>query len=318
MLSPALVLPSVALALLLGPPADESRRPLVQSPQTPAISPTQPDPGEPAIAPAEVAGERAFTEPAPIDPLPVQDPPPPTEPEPGSELPSWQSDPVPDPDSQQEGPTDTTDTSDLPVDEWGTPLPPPEKPIPPKGGGFYAAAGALLGVMITKQWIMALNCDDVYCGWRGNIDRGLGLGVMGLSVGGGWFQGRRAAYLAHDAGKPFKPLTGRRAAGWTLFAVGLGGLLADAVLYNICYSDAVGPYTKIEGFTYTCSPVTSVVIVDFSTLIGAVGMGVGLSAESQRRFHRKYENAAATGRVQWNVSPWGGRGTAGLSLSGRF
>jgi hypothetical protein len=311
MLSPALVLPSVAFALLLGPPADG--RPAVQSP---AISPTQPVPGEPAIAPSHVEGERAVTEPpapTPIEPGMTPEPQP-TEPEPEGELPSWQGTPTTEPGTQPaEG-----DPTDMPlVDEWGTPLPPPEKPIPPKGNGFYAGAGALFGVMVVKQLTMGLMCDDVYCGWRGNIDRGLGLGVMGIAAGGGWFQGRRSAYLAHDAGKPAKPLTGRRAAGWTMFAVGVGGLIADAVLYNVCYSSAIGPYTKIEGFTYTCSPVASVLVVDFSTLIGAVGMGMGLGAESQRKFHKKYESAKA-GRVQWAVGPWGGRGQAGLSFSGRF
>jgi hypothetical protein len=305
MFSSALVLPSVALALLLGPPADA--RPPVQSPQTPAMGPTQPHAGEPAIAPAHVEGEAAITEPpapAPIDPGPTAEPQP-SEPAPEGELPSWQgTTPTPDTQPAEGDPTDT-----LMIDEWGTPLPPPEKPSPPKGNGFYAGAGALFGVMITKQLVMGLMCEDVYCGWRGNMDRGLGLGVMGLAAGGGWFQGRRAAFLAHDAGKPAKPLTGRRAAGWTMFAVGLGGLIADAVLYNVCYSSAIGPYTKLQGFSYECSPIASVVIVDFSTLIGAVGMGMGLSAESQRRHHKKYEMA---------VSPWGGRGQAGLSLSGRF
>jgi hypothetical protein len=132
---------------------------------------------------------------------------------------------------------------------------------------------------------------------------------MGFAGGGGWIQGKRVAWNREQAGKPVKNPVGRRAAGWTMFAVGLGGLLADAVLYNICYSSAIGPYTQLEGFTYECSPIASVVIVDFSTMIGAVGMGMGLSAESQRKFHKKYEMA---------VSPWGGRGQAGLSLSGRF
>jgi hypothetical protein len=314
MLSPALVLPSVALALLLGPPADA--RPPVQSP---VIGPTQPLPGEPAIAPSDVEGDRAATErPAPtmIEPDPTLEPQP-TEPEPEGALPSWEGTPTEPGTQPAEG--DPADLGDLPfVDEWGTPLPPPEKPIPPKGNGFYAGAGALFGVMVVKQLTMGLACNDVYCGWRGNIDRGLGLGVMGIAAGGGWFQGRRAAYLAHDAGKPAKSLMGRRVGGWTMFAVGLGGLIADAVLYNVCYSSAIGPYTKIEGFTYTCSPVASVLVVDFSTLIGAVGMGMGLSAESQRKHHKKYEKSAKAGQVQWAVGPWGGRGQAGLSFSGRF
>jgi hypothetical protein len=314
MLSPALVLPSVALALLLGPPADA--RPPVQSP---VIGPTQPLPGEPAIAPSDVEGDRAATErPAPtiIEPdMPGMTPEPqPTEPEPEGALPSWEGTPTEPGTQPAEG-----DPADLPlIDEWGTPLPPPEKPIPPKGNGFYAAAGGLFGAMVIKQLTMGLTCDDVYCGWRGHIDRGLGLGVMGIAAGGGWFQGRRAAYLAHDAGKPAKSLMGRRVGGWTMFAVGLGGLIADAVLYNVCYSSAIGPYTKIEGFTYTCSPVASVLVVDFSTLIGAVGMGMGLSAESQRKHHKKYEKSAKAGQVQWAVGPWGGRGQAGLSFSGRF
>lgn len=295
----ALVSPSVALALFLGPPAE---RPPVQSP---SVSPTQPQPGEPAIAPAQIEGEAAIAEsPAPIDSS-TEPEPQPTEPEPppDGELPSWQSDPT-------EVPPPSGDPSDVPyTDDWGTPVAPPEKTGPPKGGAFYAGAGILFGAMITKQWVMGLQCEDVYCGWRGHADRILGLGVMGMAAGGGWFDGRRAAFWAHDASKPAKPLTGRRAAGWTMFAVGLGGLLADSILYNVCYSSAVGPYTKIEGFSYTCSPVASVLIVDFSTLVGAVGLGLGMSAESQRKHRKKYE---------MSLAPWGGRGQAGLSLSGRF
>lgn len=301
MTSSALIAPSVALALLFGPAAD---RPPVQ---TPSVSPTQPQPGEPAIAPANLRGEAAIAEPAPApaaveapvdpEPQPTEPPTQPTE----TELPSWQADPQVPP---------SGDPSEVPfTDEWGAPLPPPEKPIPPKGGGFYFGAGMLFGAMITKQWVMSVTCEDVYCGWRGIADRVLGLGAMGMTVGGAWFDGRRAAYLAHDAGKPRKPLTGRRVAGWTMFAVGLGGWIADTVLYNICYSNADGPYTKIDGFTYTCSPVVSVVVLDLSTLVGAVGLGLGASGESQRRHHKKYE---------MSLAPWGGQGQAGLSLSGRF
>lgn len=295
----ALVSASVVLALLLGPPA----RPPVQSP---TVSPTQPQPGEPAIAPAEIGGEAAIAEPepAPID-SPVAPEPQPTEPtpEPDPGLPSWQNDPT-------EVPPPGGDPGEaVVVDDWGAPLPPPEKPIPPKGAGFYAGAAVFFGAMITKQWVMALTCADVYCGYRGIADRVLSAGVMGMAAGGGWYDGRRAAYLRHDAGKPPKSLTGRRAAGWTMFALGIGGVIADAVLYNVCYSSADGPYTKITGFSYTCSPVASVVILDLSTLVGAVGLGLGVSGESQRRHQKKY---------QMSLAPWGGRGQAGLSLSGRF
>ena len=204
MLSPALVLPSLALALLLGPPVE-----------SPAVSPTQPAPGEAAIAPAHVEGDRAVTElavtePAPVDPEPIADPPPTTEPE----LPSWDTEPV-EPVEPVDLPTDMGET-EYGVDEWGTPLPPPpEKPKPPKGVALYASASGLFGAMVVKQLVMGLTCQDVYCGYRGLSDHGLGLGVMALAAGGGWMHGRHLAFMAHDAGKPAKPLTARRAAGWT-------------------------------------------------------------------------------------------------------
>jgi hypothetical protein len=293
---------TLCVALLLGPPSGE--RPPVQSP---AVSPVQPQPGEPAIAPAHV--DHVAEQPEPLPPeQPQPDPatvePAPTEPPPDENgaLPSWQSDPLP---------SDRGDPADIPpVDEWGTPIePPPPKPGPPKGGGLFGGAGAMLGVMVTRQWITALVCEDVYCGWRGNFDRVLSLGVMGLAAGGGWLHGRRRAYLQHEAGTPAKPPTGRRAAGWTLFALGFGGLIADTVLSNLCYQQAKGPYTQLSGFSYTCSPVASVVVVDISTLIGAVGIGMGMSAESQIRNRAKFDLA---------VSPYAGQGQAGLSLSGRF
>lgn len=301
MISTALAL---AVALLCGPPGE---RPPVQSP---SITPIQPQVGEPAIAPAHVEsvpeGEAMPAEPPPGEPVVEQ---PPVEPEPqpepgGNELPSWQSGPV-------EPPPPTGDPTDVPlVDEWGVPVaPPPPKPLPPKGGGLYAGAGALLGIMITRQWITALLCEDVYCGWRGNFDRVMSLGVMGLAAGGGWLDGRRRAYIRHDEGLPPGNLVPRRAAGWTLFAVGLGGLIADTVFYNLCYQQALGPYTQLDGFRYTCSPIASVVVVDFSTAFGATGIALGMSAESQKKNRKKFDLA---------LVPFGGRGQAGFSVGGRF
>ncbi|PRQ02606.1 hypothetical protein [Enhygromyxa salina] len=294
----------LAATLLVGPPV-----------QKPVVTPAQPESGEPAIAPARVdsqpaadpavdPGTEPVAEPAEApDAAPIAEPA--TDPEPAAnELPSWQSDPVQPPAEGPHGPADTPV-----VDEWGDPIAVPVDRGPPKGGGFYAAAGGLLGIMITRQWVTALTCDDVYCGFRGFVDRGLSVGVMGLAGGGGWFDGRRAAWKANRDGTPAKSLTGRRAAGWTMFALGLGGLIADTVLYNICYDQALGPYTQRDGFSYTCSPVASVVVLDVSTLFGAVGMGLGMSAEGQLRHRKKYE---------LSVAPWGGRGQAGLSLGGRF
>jgi hypothetical protein len=302
---------SLAVLLLLGPPSGE--QPPVQSPK---VSPTQPQPGDPAIAPAKIDSERATAEPAPgpedpagepaiapaeTEPAPAETQPAETQPQPqpDGDLPSWQSEPV----------TPAGETGDQPVDEWGTPVEPEPDRGPPRGAGLYAAAGGLFGVIITRQWVTSLVCDDLYCGWRGNFDRALGLGVMGLAAGGGWLDGRRAAYLRHDAGEPPKRPTGRRAAGWTLFALGLGGLITDTVLYNLCYQQALGPYAEIEGFSYTCSPVISAVVTDFSTAFGAIGIGLGMSAESQLRARKKFD---------MSVAPWGGRGRVGLSLSGRF
>ncbi|PRQ03530.1 Agglutinin receptor precursor [Enhygromyxa salina] len=305
MVSPALVL---AAALLLGPPSGDQRPPV----QTPKVSPIQPQPGDPAIAPAHVETEAA-AEPTPMpadpttpepaiadEPEPAPEPEPQPAPEPGpTELPTWQSEPV----------VPADDGSPELLDEWGSPTLAPVKPEPRRGVGLYAAAGGLFGVLITRQWVTALSCDDPHCGHRGNADRVFGLALMGFAGGGGWLEGRRTAYLRHEADEPVKQPKGRRAAGWTLFAVGIGGLIADTALYNLCYERAVGPYTQVNGFRYTCSPITSVVVIDLSTALGAVGLGLGLSAESQLRNRKKYE---------LSVAPWGGRGQAGLSLSGRF
>ncbi|KIG17453.1 hypothetical protein DB30_03154 [Enhygromyxa salina] len=292
-----------AVTLLLGPPV-----------QKPAVGPAEPATGEAAIAPAHVDSEAASS-PEPdlsTDPEvgPIADPPADADPDPvpeplpdsgANELPSWQSEPVPLP---------TGDPNDVQVvDEWGVPVVVPVDRGPAKGGGFYAAAGGLFGIMITRQWVTALTCSDVYCGNRGFVDRALSLGTMGFAAGGGWFDGRRAAWKEDRDGTGQKKLTGRRAAGWTLFALGVSGLIADTVLYNVCYDKALGPYTQLDGFSYTCSPVASVVVLDFSTLFGAVGMGLGMSAESQLKHRKKYE---------LSVAPWGGHGQAGLSLSGRF
>src|SRR5690606_3046072 len=87
----------LASALLLEPPAlDPERDP--SEDRTPVLTPTQPQPGEPAIAPARIEGERALTEP---ESSPPAEPPIPVDPKPDQpdqlegELPSWQADPGP-------------------------------------------------------------------------------------------------------------------------------------------------------------------------------------------------------------------------------
>ena len=132
---------------------------------------------------------------------------------------------------------------------------------------------------------------------------------MGMSGAGGWMQGKRTAWKRDRAGEPARNPVGRRAAGWTLFAVGMGGLIADMALYHACYEDAAGPYTQIEGFSYTCRPNLSVVLIDVTALLSTAGLGLALSGEGQLRARRK---------LDFSVAPYGGRGQLGLSIGGRF
>ncbi len=291
--------------LLLGPPSKE--RP------TPVLTPTQPQPGEPAIAPAQIDSERAGPEPMPAQPgelapePAVEQPEPTPTPEPeGNSLPSWQEGPSPAPDSQ----------TPTPVVDWTTPVDPnlatpvAIKEGPAKGWGLVGAAGGVFGGMIVTQLITGLSCEnDVYCGSRGWPWRFFGMSTMGLAGAGGWLQGKRVAWERVEAGKPANNPIGRRAAGWTLFILGLAGLITDTALYHICYDGRGGPYFERDGFRYTCSPVISVVTLDLSTLVGATGLGLALSAEGQLRNRPKFD---------LSVAPWGGRGQAGLSLAGRF
>lgn len=304
------MLSSVVLASLcaLGPPEREQ----------PVISPTQPQPGEPAIAPARIDSERAGPEPEampadPVDPDPSAQPEPvepePADPDPSAQpesepaLPSWESAP-PEP-----GPEQGIDHQPI-YDPYGQPVEPVEKP-PVGGGPMFGVAAGLVGITITRQWITAVVCLDVYCGNRGLGDDALMVGTMALAGYGGWRAGARKAWIESRDGAPPSRPTGRRAAGWTLFALGFGGFLADTVLYNICYSDALGPYTKIDGFSYTCSPEISAAVTDLTGLTSAVGLGLGLSAEAQIRTRSKWD-------AELSVLPYGGRGHLGLSLSGRF
>ncbi|MFO7565382.1 MAG: hypothetical protein R6X02_22255 [Enhygromyxa sp.] len=294
-------------ALLLGPPGGER--------QTPVLTPTQPQPGEPAIAPAQIDAERAGPEPMPAlptepEPLAVDpdpDPSPDPSPDPDSEpatLPSWEDNPAP-----TEGPHEATPSAD-----WSTPIAPElvatRKQAPPGGAAVFAPAIAMFGLMISSELATGLACEqDVYCGTRGWPWRALGLGTVGLAGMGGWLHGKRIAFDRAEAGLPAKNPIGRRAAGWSMFVLGLGGMIADTALYQLCYDGARGPYTQIEGFRYTCSPVISVVTLDLSTLVGATGLALALSGESQLRNRPKFEAS---------VAPWGGRGQAGLSVLGRF
>jgi hypothetical protein len=291
-------------ALLFGPPSGD--RP------TPVLAPTQPQPGEPAIAPAEIDAERAGPEPMPAqpgelepEPATIEQPEPTPEAEPGDTLPSWQEGPSVEPD-----PGDTT-----PIADWTTPIAPdlvaPEiKEAPAKGWGLVGAAGGVFGGMVVTQLITGFRCEaDVYCGTRGWPWRLFGIGTMGLAGGGGWMQGKRVAWDRAEAGSPVKNPIGRRAGGWAMFVLGLGGLITDAALYQLCYDGRRGPYIEIDGFRYTCSPVISVVTLDLSTLVGATGLGLALSAESQLRNRKRFD---------LSVAPWGGRGQAGLSVAGRF
>ncbi|MCA9680877.1 MAG: hypothetical protein KC457_01675 [Myxococcales bacterium] len=295
---------TLLLATLLVAPPDE------------VISPTQPQPGEPAIAPAVIEGERAGPEamPAqPTDPVPVQQPQPPPD-----QLPSWEAQPQPQP--QPQPPPNGYDQAqpqpygyDQPV-PWTTPVqpPPPPVPKPPVGGApLFGAAAGLFGLIALRQGITSAWCEDLYCGNRGIFDHVMMLGVTGLAAGGGWLEGKRVVWKREQAGLPPANPVGRRVSGWLMFSLGFAGIVTDFALYNACYSSAAGPYTKVDLFVYTCSPGLSAVITDLSGLVGGVGAGLALSAESQLRTQR-----AAGARLR--LLPQYGRNHVGLSLAGRF
>lgn len=302
------LLTTAALALgLMGQPAGTEEGVSVQRPMAPgepAIAPAKieaeaatPE-GTPAVAEPEGPGEPAI-EPAPeVGPAPGPEPdPPPPQPEVGPTepaLPSWQDSP--------------TTSGEVYPEPWEDPAT-FEKP-PGDGIGFMLLAGVAYGGAITRQWVSALRCDnDVYCGYRGITDHVLMFATAGLAMGGGWKHGNRKAWDLDRAGQPIPVPRGRRIAGWTLFAAGMAGVIVDLGLYNACYSDAKGPYTKIDGLSYTCSPVASVLVNDFSGLAAGLGGGLAMSAEAQIKYRQKLE---------LTLLPRGGPGQFGLSLAGRF
>lgn len=304
----------LALALsLFGPPVQRPSQPSgVQDDRADAIAPVQPQPGEPAIAPAQIEGERA-SEPPPE--LPALDTPPP-EAEPAPE----QDDPFAEP-SVGPGPPSQPSESDLPswntqpVDtsvpnEWNAPPQPGAIPgAPNRGTGYFIGAGLLFGGVLTRQWVTELICADVYCGFRGNLDRVLLLGSIGLAGGGAWMEGRYREFKRDYEGKPARSLTGRRAAGWTLFSLGIVGMISEAALTMTCYDGAKGPFFVQDGLSYTCRPTASVLMMDGSALMAAIGFGLAMSGEAAKR-ERK--------RVQTAVMPMASPDRAGLVFVGRF
>jgi hypothetical protein len=298
-----LALPVLAGVLAFGPP-DE------------VLTPTQPQVGERAIAPAQIDAERAGPEPLPSEP-PAPTPVDPPEPGPEPGLPSWQDQVGPNGGPNEVAPSEGPEQP-TPIADWTTPVDPtyvadpiasvdPAERGPRKGWGLIGVAGGMFGGMVLSQLFTGLGCSDVYCGTRGWPWRAMGLATYGFAGGGGWVVGQRLAWEQAEGIRPVRSSTSRRAAGWSLFALGLAGMITDTALYQLCYDGQRGAYFEQEGFRYSCSPVVSVVTLDLSTLVGATGLGLALSAEGQRKASASFA-----------VAPWGGRGQAGLSLSGRF
>lgn len=303
---------SLALALhfvLAGPPGE------VIAP------PTQP--GEPAIAAAELPGEAAASEPTvqrpgqPEGELPSYDQPDTTD----TTDPADPVDPPPTPPGPSESPSENEALptwSEQPVgapieDPWAAPRAEPSKlpGEPRRGVGLLAGAGVGFAVVFTKQWISELVCTDVYCGYRGNIDRLFMLGSVALIGGGAWMEGRHRGFMRHHEGLPARRLLGRRAAGWTLFSLGMVGMIAEAGMTMACYDGARGPFFEQSGFVYTCRPTASVLLMDGSATLAAVGFGLGMSAEGERK-------QARTGAPKLTLLPFADRQRAGLALVGRF
>jgi hypothetical protein len=297
---------SVSLALtfaLLGPPE-------------PVIAPAD-KAGEPAIAPAELPAEKAGSGPAvqrpgegtpppehepkdpglpiyEVEPAPVE--PQPVEPQPDDALPTWSEEPIAEPLD----------------DPWAAPeMPPAKLPGEPMRGIGLLVGGSLgFAAMFTRQWITQIVCSDVYCGFRGNLDRLFLLGSIGMIGGGAWMEGRHKGFMRDHEQQPMRPLVGRRAAGWTMFAVGLAGMITEAGLYMACYDAARGPFVELSGLSYTCRPAASVLMMDGSAVLSSVGFGLAMSAQAERR------EMAKRGKVV--MLPYASADRAGVALVGRF
>jgi hypothetical protein len=304
---------SLGLALtfvLLGPPG-------------PVVAPAE-QPGEPAIAPAELPSEQASSQ--PVVQRPGQAPP---QPEPATEpgLPSYDEQPVeptpgepaeqpvePPPPSSDELPTWSTEPVREPIeDPWAAPeMRPAKLPGEPRRGvGLLVGGGMGFAVVFTRQWISALMCNDVHCGYRGNFDRLFLLGSIGMIGGGAWMEGKYRGFMRNHEQQPIRPLVGRRAAGWTLFAIGIAGMITEASLYMACYDGAKGPFLEMNGFSYTCRPTASVLMIDGSAVLSSVGFGLAMSAQAERK-----QQGARRGKVA--MLPYASADRAGLALVGRF
>ncbi len=297
----------VALTLVfLGPPGE-------------AIAPAG-QAGEPAIAPAELPSEKASSptvqrpselpnyaepvEPKPVEPGPSEpvepgpsEPVEPVEPPPSESLPTWAEQPLAEPFEEP----------------WTEPGKPPKLlGEPPTGIGLLVGGSVGFAVVFTRQWVSELMCADLYCGFRGNLDRLVLLGSIGMIGGGAWLKGRHTGFMRNHDQQPLRPLLGRRAAGWTLFAVGLAGMIAEAGLTMACYDGARGPFVELDGFSYTCRPTASVLMMDGSAVLSSVGFGLAMSAQSERR------EAGKTASPKVTMLPYATAGRAGLALVGRF
>ena len=304
----SLVSVSVALTLALFGPPDSVIAPAGQ-------------PGEPAIAPAELPSDKASkpvvqqpsvrpieAEPAPLGPSLPDD-----ASEPAPEEPSPKLEPAPADTGTDDGlPTWSDEPIAEPLDDpWNAPEQPPAKlpGEPRRGVGLLVGASLGFAVVFTRQWITQLTCSDVYCGFRGNFDRLVLLGSIGMIGGGAWMEGRHKGFMRNHDGKPARVLLGRRATGWTLFALGLAGMITEAGLYMACYDGARGPFVERNGFSYTCRPAASVLMMDGSAAMASVGFGLAMSAQSERR---------EAGKTKVALLPYASADRAGLALIGRF
>lgn len=293
---------------------------LLGSPE-PVISPAG-QAGDPAIAPAELPSDKASSK--PVVQQPGQRP---SEPEPDTELPSYEPEPDPSEPSDSDVPVEPLEPpqtyGDLPtwseepigepLDEpWNQPaMKPPKLPGEPKRGvGLLVGASLGFAVVFTRQWVTELMCADVYCGFRGNFDRLVLLGSIGMVGGGAWMEGRHKGFMRGHDGKPMRSLLGRRAAGWTMFAVGLAGMVTEAGLTMACYDGARGPFVQRDGFSYTCRPAASVLMMDGSAVLSSVGFGLAMSAQAERREMGKAAKVA--------MLPYASSDRAGLQLIGKF
>ena len=92
---------------------------------------------------------------------------------------------------------------------------------------------------------------------------------------------------------PGEPAAERDDYGQVVLAQLNPALPAEATMTMLCYDGARGPFFVQDGLSYTCRPAASVLMMDGSAVLGSVGFGLGMSAESTLRERKRLQSKAS-------------------------